>query len=182
MGRRRYLVGVVLGVVAISLWIAPKPTVMLADGGCSASNVILGQMPALTGPTTTDWFNVFGENFDPSVPATLTFNVSVIPYSVDLPDSVLPPVTSYTMPAKDMGAFFKWTFRARDENVQKISVSISASGCTASTVVDFSPPATSTVLASPSVHDQSSAELLILLLAFCGGALTAVRRRHHSVA
>ena len=181
MALPRGLIGVVFIAGAI-LGIGAKPSVVVAGSECRASYVVLGQFPALTGATPTNWFNVFGENFDASVPATLTFSAPVIPWSVEQPTSVQSPVTSFTVPAKYMSSGFKWTFRPQDGKVQEIAVRITGKACEASTVVDFSPPATSTVLASPSVHDQSSAELLILLLAFCGGALTAVRRRHHSVA
>jgi hypothetical protein len=176
--RCRALLGVMVGLVAISFCTAPNPAQVLADGGCSASYTILGPMPGLTGATTTDWFNVFGDGFDPSVPATIGFSVPVVPYSVEDPHSVQPAVTSFTMPASDMNISFKWTFRAQDANVQAITVRIAGNACEASTVVDLSPPATSTAPDVPPVGGQSSGALLVLLVAFCGGTFAAARRRY----
>jgi hypothetical protein len=158
---------------ALGLGLQPNPA--MAAGVCRASFVILGPAPTLTGMTPTDWFNVFGEDFDPTVPATLTFGVPVIPWSIDQPKVVQPAVTAYVMPAKYMNAGFKWTFRARDPGVKTIDVQIAGSGCQATTVVDFSPPATSTAeLAAP--KEPSSLAALLLLLSFAGGLLAVWRR------
>jgi len=178
MARPRDLIGVVLVVGAIIVGIAAKPGAVRAGGECRASFVILGQTPALTGATPTNWFNVFGENFDPSAAAILTFSVPVIPWSVEQLGSQ-PAVTTFTMPAEWMGSDFKMTFRAPDGKVQKIHVRITGKACNASTVVDFSPPVTSTVQDAPSVRDQSRVSLLVPLVAFGGGAL-ALRRRLRS--
>jgi hypothetical protein len=129
------------------------------------------------GATPTDWFNVFGDNFDPSVPATLTFSAPVIPWSVEQPMSVQAPVTSYTMPAKYMAGGFKWTFRAQDGKIQEVAVRITGKGCEARTVVDLSPPGTSTVPGAPASRDQSPASLLILLVSI-GGAIAMLWRLH----
>jgi hypothetical protein len=151
--------------------------VVVARSPCQASYVVLGQIPALTGPTPTDWFNVFGDNFDPSVPATLTFSAPVIPWSVEQPTSVQAPVTSFTVPATYMSSGFKWTFRAQDGTVQEIHVRITGKACDASTVVDLSPPATSTTQDAPASRDQPPASLLILLVSV-GGALAMLWRLH----
>ena len=169
-----------LGVVALAgaiLGIGAMPRVAVARSECRASYVVLGQTPALTGATPTDWFNVFGENFDPSVPATLTFSASVIPWSVEDAMSVQAPVTSFTMPVKYMSDGFKWTFRAQDGKVKEITVRITGKACEASTVGDFSPPATSTTQDAPASRDQSPIPLLILLVSL-GGALAMLWRLH----
>jgi len=176
MALPRGLVGVVFLAGAI-LSMGATPGVVVAGSACQASFVVLGQTPALTGPTPTDWFNMFGENFDPSVPATVTFSAPVIPWSVEQPMSVQSPVTSFTMPAKYMSSGFKWTFRAQDGTVQEIDVRITGKACEASTVVDFLPPATSTSLDAPPSRDQSPASLLILLVSL-GGALAMLWRLH----
>jgi len=176
MALPRGLVGVVFLAGAI-LGIGAKPGVVVASSECRASYVVLGQIPALTGPTPTDWFNVFGDNFDPSVPATLTFSAPVIPWSVEQPTSVQAPVTSFTVPATYMSSGFKWTFRAQDGTVQEIHVRITGKACDASTVVDLSPPATSTTQDAPASRDQPPASLLILLVSV-GGALAMLWRLH----
>jgi hypothetical protein len=174
MALPRGLIGVVFIAGAI-LGIGAKPSVVVAGSECRASYVVLGQFPALTGATPTNWFNVFGENFDASVPATLTFSAPVIPWSVEQPTSVQSPVTSFTVPAKYMSSGFKWTFRPQDGKVQEIHVRITGKACEASTVVDFLPPATSTSLDAPPSRDQSPASLLILLVSL-GGALAMLWR------
>ena len=177
MALPRGLIGVVL-IAGATLGIGATASVAVAASACQASYVVLGPLPALTGATPTDWFNVFGDNFDPSVPATLTFSAPVIPWSVEEPMSVQAPVTSYTMPAKYMGrGGFKWTFRAQDRKVQEITVRIIGKACEASTVVDFSPPGTSTVSDAPASRDQSPASLLIQLVSV-GGALGMLSRLH----
>ncbi len=176
MALPRGLVGVVL-LAGVILGMGATPGVVVADSPCQASYVFLGQIPALTGATPTDWFNVFGDNFDPSVPATLTFSVPVIPWTVDQPSSVQSPVTSFTVPAKYIRSGFKWTFRAQDGKVQEIHVRITGKACEASTVVDFSPPATATTQDAPASRDQSPACLLILLVSL-GGALAMLWRLH----
>jgi hypothetical protein len=172
----RGLVGVVFVTGAI-LSMEATPGVVVAGSECRASYVVLGPIPGLTGATPTDWFNVFGENFDPSAPATLTFSAPVIPWSVERPMSVQSPVTSFTMPAKYMSSGFKWTFRGQDGKVQEIAVRITGKACEARTVVDLSPPATSTPQDAPASRDQSPASLLILL-ALVGGALAMLWRLH----
>ena len=177
MALPRGLVGVVFLAGAI-LGMGATPGVVVAGSPCQASYVVLGQIPALTGPTPTDWFNVFGDNFDPSVPATLTFSAPVIPWSVEQPTSVQSPVTSFTMPAKFMGkGGFKWTFRPQDGKVKEIAVRITGKACEARTEVDLSPPATSTTQEGPPSRDQSPASLLILLVSL-GGALAMLWRLH----
>jgi hypothetical protein len=180
MALPRGLIGVVLLAGAI-LGIGAGPSVVVAASECRASYVVLGQIPALTGATPTAWFNVFGDNFDASVTATLTFSAPVIPWSVEEPMSVQAPVTSFTMTAKYMGrGGFKWSFRAQDGKVKEIAVRIIGKTCEASTVVDFSPPATSTTRDTPASRDQSPASLLILLVSL-GGALAMLWRLHSDV-
>lgn len=179
--RTRLHLAVVLSVIALAgaiLGIGATPSMVVAASACRAWYVVLGPLPVPAGATPTDWFNVFGENVDPSVPATLTFSTPVIPWSIEEPMSVQAPVTSFTMPAKDMGrGGFKWTFRAEDRKVQEIAVRITGKACEASTVVDLSPPATSTVSEAPASRDQSPASLLILLGSL-GGALAMLLRLH----
>jgi hypothetical protein len=67
---------------------------------------------------------------------------------------------------------FKWTFRAADGTVKEIAVRITGK---ASTVIDFSPPATSTTQVGPPPRDQSPASLLTLLISL-GGALAMLWR------
>jgi hypothetical protein len=161
--------------LATALGVGLKANPAMAAGACRASFVILGPAPTLTGSTPTDWFNVFGDDFDPTVPATLTFGVPVIPWAIDQPKVVQPAVTVYVMPTKYMAAGFKWTFRARDPGVKAIDVQIAGSGCQATTVVDFSPPATATAeLAAP--KEPFSLATLLLLLSFAGGLLAVWRR------
>jgi hypothetical protein len=117
-----------------------------ADQGCSASWTDLGTDPGLD----TAWFNVFGDSFDPSVMPVLTFDVPVVPYPLDGSDTVLPAVTSFTMPAEfvDPGGYFKMTFRASDPDTTRLTVTMTAKAirgdaCTASTVVhpnEYAPP------------------------------------------
>ncbi|HEX5822974.1 MAG TPA: hypothetical protein VFY18_00820, partial [Candidatus Limnocylindrales bacterium] len=151
-----------------------------AAGSCRADFAILGQAPGLTGATPTDWFNVFGTEFDASVPATLTFGVPVIPWSIDQPTVVQAAVTTFAVPAADMAAGFKWTFRSRDRGVRSISVVVAGLDCQAKTVIKFALPATST--AEPSAPSQPlPVGPLALLLAFAGGVSAAWRRSgHHS--
>jgi hypothetical protein len=176
MALPRGLVGVVF-IAGATLGIGVTPSAVVAASACQASYVVLGQIPALTNATPTDWFNVFGENFNPSVAATLTFSVPVIPWSGDEPMSVQAPVTSFTMRAEYMASGFKWTFRAQDGTVKEIAVRITGKACEARTVVDLSPPATSTTQEGPRSRDQSPASLLILLVSV-GGALAMLWRLH----
>lgn len=180
MASRSRLVVVLISGLAIGLGVAFMPHTAVAASTCSASYVVLGQIPNMTGPTSTDWFNVFGDDFAPSVSATVTFGVPVIPWSIDHLKEVQPAVTTFDVPAEDMAAGgFKWTFRARDPGVETIKVRITGSGCEANTVVDFSPPATSTTL--PAVPKEPSPESALLLLAsFAGGLVAAWRRLDHS--
>jgi hypothetical protein len=164
---------VLISTLAIGVALAFKPSPAVAVSTCKASYVVLGQIPNMTGPTSTDWFNVFGDGFDANVPATLTFGVPVIPWSIDHLKEVQPAVTTFVI--EEPGAGFKWTFRARDPHVRTINVRISDSGCEASTLVDFSPPATSTAeLAAP--KEPSSLAAVLLLLSFAGGLLAVWRR------
>jgi hypothetical protein len=99
----------------------------------------------------------------------------VIPWSIDQPKVVQPAITDYVMPAKYMAAGFKWTFRARDPGVKTIDVQIVGSGCQATTLVDLSPPATSTAeLEAP--NEPPSFVAVLLLLSFAGGLLAFWRR------
>ena len=125
-----------LGVAQLTLTSQP----VNAAARCGASFVVLGQMPALTGATPTDWFNVFGTDFDPSVPPVIAFGTPAIPYSIENPFGVQPAVTTFTVPAQAFDASFKWTFRSRDVSVKTISVAIAGKGCTATTVIDLAPP------------------------------------------
>lgn len=148
-----------------------------AASACSAGNAVLGQTPALTGTTPTDWFNVTGEAFAPTSRPTMTFSVPVIPWSDPNPMTVAALVTSFTLPADqapDLG--FKWTFRAANTGVERIAVRISTPGCAAMTVVDFAAPATSTSLAAPGDSRHGSVPVLVLVFAFGLGGVTLWRR------
>jgi hypothetical protein len=172
MASRTRRILALISALAIGLGVGLEPHTAVAAANCQASYVVLGQAATLTGPTSTDWFNVFGEDFDATVPATLTFGVPVIPWSIDQLKTVQPAVTTYVMPAKYMSSGFKWTFRTRDPGVQKINVRIAGQGCEASTLVDFSPPATSTAdLPAPS--EPSPLTPPVLLLAFAGAVLAS---------
>ena len=175
----RGLLGVAF-LAATILGIGATPSMVVAASACRAWYVVLGPMPVPPGATPTDWFNVFGENFDPSVPATLTFSAPVIPFSFEDPMSVQVPLTSYTMPAKYMASGFKWTFRALDPKAQEIAVRITGKACEARTVVDFSPPVTATTQDAPASRDQSPGSLLTLLVSV-GGALAMLWRLHSDV-
>ena len=170
---------VLVSAFSLLVGVALMPAVAVAAGGCRASYVVLGPQVDSAGSASTDWFNVFGDDFDPTVPATLTFSVPVIPWSIDQSGAEQTAVTTFVIPTKDMagiptndtpGSGFKWTFRARDPGVATISVRIAGSGCEASTLVDFSPPATSTA-DPPLPGEPSSNALLLLLLAFAGSVV-----------
>ena len=95
--------------------------------------------------------------------------------------SVQASVASFTVPARYMGiGGFKWTFRPQDGTIQEIAVRITGRACQASTVIDFSPPATSTTRDGPASRDQSPARLLVLLVSL-GGALAMLWRLHSDV-
>jgi hypothetical protein len=166
--------GIFSAMLSVGL-LAGTPTVRAAST-CSAGNAVLGQTPALTGPTPTDWFNVTGEAFAATSRPTMTFSVQVIPWSDPNPMTVAGPVTKFTLPAgqaPDLG--FKWTFRAANTGVARITVRISTPRCAAMTVVDFAAPATST-LAAPDDPGHGSARLFILVLGFGLGGLALWRR------
>ena len=148
-----------------------------AASACSAGNAVLGQTPALTGTTPTGWFNITGEGFASSALPTMTFSVPVIPWTESNPMTVAAPVTTFTLPAgqsPDLG--FKWTFRAANTSVQRITVRIAGQGCAATTVVDFAAPATSTAAAVPDHTDLGPGRLLVLVLAFGVGGFALWRR------
>ena len=176
--RLRILVALI-SILTLGLGVTSMPDEAVAAGICRASYVVLGPQIDSTGPASTDWFNVFGEDFDPTVPATLTFSVPVIPWSIGQSGAEQTAVSAFVIPTKDMagiptndvgGGGFKWTFRARDPGVQTIGVRIAGAGCSANTVVDFSPPATST--ADPPLPGQPTPfSPLFLLLAFAGAVL-----------
>ncbi len=144
---------------------------------CVASYVVLGQLGGISGPTPTDWFNIFGEHFDSSVPARIRFGVPVIPLSIERPQESLPPVTEFTVPSESMSAGFKWTFRTRDPGVQSIRVRIVGKACTATTLVDLSPPDTSTAEPTPVPTGPPSAEVLLAAASVSGLAFRAILRR-----
>ena len=164
-----------LGLIGI-LAVAPARGAEAAQP-CVASYVVLGQFGGIGGPTPTDWFNVFGEHFDPSVPARIRFGVPVIPWSIDSPEEPLPPVTEFTVPAESMSAGFKWTFRTRDPGVQSIRVRIVGNGCTATTLVDLSPPDTATAEPTPVPTAPPFADVLLAAACVSGLAAWAVPRR-----
>jgi hypothetical protein len=162
--------------VASAIALAAKPVVVIAGSGCTATYAVLGQMPGLTGPTPTVWFNVIGRDFDPSIPATLTFGVPVIPYSLDDPRVVEPAVTTFSIPAETMSTSFKWTFRAQEADVRTIRVRVAGNGCHTAVVVDLSPPATSTADAMATPGDGLTPGPILLLIALAGGMLITDRR------
>jgi hypothetical protein len=179
MAPRSRLSLVLVSALVVGLGVALTPIAVVAAGGCRASYLVLGPQIDSTGPASTDWFNVFGEDFDPTVPATLTFSVPVIPWSIGQSGAGQTAVSSFVIPTKDMagiptndiaGSGFKWTFRARDPGVQTIGVRITGSGCSASTLVDFSPPATSTP-DPPLPGEPSPIVPPLLLLAFASSVL-----------
>lgn len=163
--------------LAIGLLFIDSSGFVRAAGPCKADSVVLGQMPGLTGATPTDWFNVFGENLDPSTAAVVKFDVPVIPWSIDQPKVVQAAVSTFTIPTAHSAESFKWTFRPRDAGVPAIRATVNGPGCEAVTRIDFSPPATSMVEVAPDPgasppHWQGT----VLALAF-GAALFAANRR-----
>ena len=120
------------------------PTAAQADQGCSADWTLIGQSEGLD----TAWFNVFGDSLDASVLPTITFDSAVIPYPLDDSNSVLPAVTTFTLPGDllDPSGSFKMTFRAKDPSTTLIAVTIHGkairgSDCAASTTVNLDPDA-----------------------------------------
>jgi hypothetical protein len=178
MWPRSRRIPVLIVVLTIGLGVADLPDPTAASGGCRASYATLGQAPGLTGPTPTDWFNILGEDFDPTVPATLTFDVPVIPWSIDQPTLVQPALTTFQVPAASMSAGFKWTFRTRDPGVQVIHVDVAGLGCQASTIVDFTPPASSTA-DIPTPSEPAPVTPLLLVMAFVSGMVAALRWFDH---
>ncbi len=149
-------------VVALLVLAAPTPS---RAATCQADNALLGQLPILTGPTSTDWFNVLGLDFDPTVPPTLTFTAPVVPYPGDSPQVLPPSVTSFVVPSSEFAGSFKLSFRARDTGVRSITVRIVGKRCVASTVVALTLPGTST--------DAPAAPPLVGLGLMCVAALGA---------
>jgi len=107
------------------------------------------------------------------------FDIPVIPWSIDQPMVIQPPVTTSVVPTESVSPAFKWTFRSRDAGVQSITVVVAGPVCEARTVVHLAPPATSTT--EPPAHSQPSPiTRLLLALAFIGGVLAARRRLGHN--
>jgi hypothetical protein len=162
-------------------FLIPAPTPTRAASPCAAGYAILGQTPALTGATPTDWFNVTGENFDPSVVPTMAFSVPVIPWAETNPMIVEAAVTTFTVPGvQDAMLGFKWTFRSAATGIQRISVRVAGKGCAATTLVDFAAPATSTTLEALDRASIGLDRLLAMLLAFVLGGLASLRRTRHA--
>lgn len=160
----------VVGAVVVLLVLAIPTRSRAAT--CQADNALLGQLPILTGPTSTDWFNVLGLDFDPTVPPTLTFSAPVVPYPGDSPQALPTSLTSFVVPATEFAGSFKLTFRARDSGVRTITVRIAGKGCVASTVVAMTLPGTSTdAPAAP-----SPGGLVMILLVALGAAYGLWRR------
>src|SRR5664279_4536148 len=111
----RDLIGVLVLAGALILGTAGAPRSAVAAGTCKASYVLLGEFPRASGSTPTQWFNIFGEDFDSIsafTAATLSFSVPVIPWPTNETDPVQAAVTSYTVPmtAEQMRAGTKWSF------------------------------------------------------------------------
>ncbi|MEA2518627.1 MAG: hypothetical protein QOF49_707 [Chloroflexota bacterium] len=170
-------IGRFVGAVALGLVLSGQATTAAAAGPCQADSVVLGQIPGLTGPTPTDWFNVVGQDLDPTVVATVTFDVPVVPWSVEEPSVIQRAVSSFTIPKAYSAESFKWTFRARDPGVQAIHVAVAGRGCEAITRVDFLPPATSTADLAPDPGDGATpGPGTVLAVAFLFALLGANRR------
>jgi hypothetical protein len=177
---RALAIGLAAGVLAMGFVLGGQTASLgsvRAAGPCQADSVVLGQMPDLAGATRTDWFNVFGQDLDPSAPAVVTFDVPVIPWSVEQPKVVQAAVSTFTIPSAHSAESFKWTFRARDPGVQAIRVTVVGPGCEAITRVDFSPPATSTVTVAPDPGEGGTLGLGSVLVLVFGCALLAAHRR-----
>jgi hypothetical protein len=173
-------IGVAAGILATGFVLGGQAATggsVRAAGPCQADSVVLGQMPGLTGPTPTDWFNVFGQDLDPSVPAVLTFDVPMIPWSLEQPKVVQAAVSTFTIPSAHSTEPFKWTFRARDPGVQAIRVTVAGPGCEAITRIDLSPPATSTAELAPDPGEGAMLGQATLLALVFGVALLAANRR-----
>src|SRR5690348_17155540 len=140
--------------------------------------------PDATGDDSTQWFNVFGIGFDASVPATLTFNTQVIPYSIAEPHDQLPPTNTFTLPADYMTDYFKWTFKSVAPT-QTIQMTISGKDCQTSTVIKFDPsapytpeptlPDTAAVLPAASVDAPFPIVPVALILVFTGVLILSTR-------
>lgn len=176
---RALATAVASGVLALGLVLGQAASIgsVHAAGPCQADSVVLGQIPTLTGVTPTDWFNVLGQDLDPSVPAIVTFDVAVIPWSLEHPKVVQAAVSTFTIPSAHSAETFKWTFRARDSGVQAIRVTVAGQGCEAITRVDFSPPATSTAELAPDLGEGAMHGQTTLLALVFGVALLAAHRR-----
>ena len=160
------MVAIALATLAILI---PGTTANAANG-CSADSEVLGQLPALTGPTPTDWFNVFGEGLDPAGTWTVTFIVPVMPWPLPSPLTYDPKkaLSSLGMPSDTSGGF-KWTVRTRDKGVKSLAIHVTDGTCTASHIAVLMPD-TST---DPEPRDVPFA----LLPALIGAALVAMFRR-----
>jgi hypothetical protein len=177
---RALAIGVSAGILAMGFVLGGQAgwgSSVRASGPCEADSVILGPLAELTGPTPTDWFNVFGIHLDPTVPAVVTFDVPVIPWSLEQPKVVQAAVSTFTIPSAHSTESFKWTFRARDPGVQAIRATVSGPGCEAVTRIDFSPPATSTIDVAPDPGEGGTFGLGSVLFLVFGGALLAAHRR-----
>ncbi len=164
---------VIVLVLAVLTLATPTPS---RAATCRADNVLLGQVPVLTGQTSTDWFNVFGFDFDPSLPPTITFGAPVVLYPGETSQGLPPSVTSFVVPTTFFDGSFKLTFRARDSDVRTITARIVGEGCVANTIVQLTLPGTSTdAPATPSLGGLA----LILLVSL--GAAAALWRRLQKV-
>ena len=155
-----------LALVLVAAMAAP----VHAASPCSVDVAVLGQLTTLTGPTDTDWFNVIDLGFEPS--AVISFDVPVIPYSVEVPTSVMPAATSFPAPPGDKG-----TFRTRDLGIDSVNVSISDGACKASSLVRFGPPPTDTFSDGHEHRSSGSPTIAVLAFAFLASFLLGLRQR-----
>jgi hypothetical protein len=158
---------VVVAIAVATLSVLVPPTTATAAGDCAADSTVLGHLPFLTGPTSTDWFNIFGEGLDPAGTWTVTFSVPVMLWPLPAPLTYDPKqaTTSLAMPSNPSGGF-KWTVRTRDKGVSSLTFHVTDGTCTAAHVVVLVPD-TATDPAPPGVPFP-------ILAALIGAGLGAV--------
>lgn len=136
MNVRRVVVAIAVATLAVLM----PATTATAAGACTADSTVLGQLVFLTGPTSTDWFNVFGDGLDPAGTWTVTFSVPVMLWPLPAPLTYDPKqaTTSLAMPTNPSGGF-KWTVRTRDKGVNSLTIHVTDGTCTAAHVVVLVP-------------------------------------------
>lgn len=134
VGIRPLMVGLTFAVAMSASSVAGEPA--SADAPCSVEAFVFGQAVSLTGPTPTDWIQVFGFGLSPSHRWTLTFSRPMYMWPIPNPSTM--PVTRYVMAPNPSGGF-KWDVRTRDVGVDTVRYSVSDGRCTASMTIALAP-------------------------------------------